>query len=65
MTPNANEAHVDEEDIAQEEDEELCYHKEVSQTDGEGDINPLGSMKDVIEGCVQVDKSLINSNLLR
>ena len=60
-----NEVHSDEEDIVQEEDEDLCYDKEVVQIDGEGDINPLGSTKNVIEGHMQVDKSLVNRHLLR
>ena len=64
MPPNVNEVCSDEEDIKQEEDEELDYDKEVVQTDGEGNANPLGSIKDIIEIFLQVDESLVHRNPL-
>ena len=65
MSPNVNEVHGDEEDIELEKDEELDHDREIALADEEGNVNPLGSMKNVIETHLQVNKSLVSRSLLR
>ena len=65
MPPNANEAHVDEEEIIQGDNEALNYNQEVVRKDEERKINSAGSLKGVIESHLQADESLTTRELLR
>ena len=69
MSPNANEAHREEEDNELEkwlkEEGASDYSKEIVQIYGDRSIKSLGSMKNFIESFLQTDKILASRCLLR